>query len=177
MWILIASILAALLLIGGGIVLYNYLRLRGARFVKCPENQKTEAVQVNEVSAALHACVGNPSLELRECTRWPEMKDCGQQCLQQIASAPEDCLVRNVVAQWYKDRKCVVCGSRFGVVHWHDHPPALLHQYGRTVQWTEVPLARLSEYLDTHDPVCWNCHIVESFRREHPELITYRKER
>lgn len=29
----------------------------------------------------------------------------------------------------------------------------------------------------SHQPVCWNCHIVQTFRREHPEMIVERKER
>ena len=28
--------------------------------------------------------------------------------------------------------------------------------------------------LDSYLPVCWDCHIAESFRREHPELVTDR---
>ena len=28
--------------------------------------------------------------------------------------------------------------------------------------------------MGTHLPVCWNCHIAESFRREHPELVVDR---
>lgn len=177
MWFLIASIYAVLLLVAGGVATFTYLRYRGARFVKCPENQKLEAVMVDAGDAAFSAAIGNPHLKLAECTRWPEMKDCGQDCLKQIEYGPEACLVRNVVAHWYKGRRCIVCGQTFGEIQWHDHAPALLDTGGRTVQWSEVPLARLTEYMDTHEPVCWNCHIVESFRREHPELITYRKER
>lgn len=177
MWILIASILVALLLIVGGIAAFAYFRYRGARFVKCPENRKTEVVTVDAGEAAFSAALGHPHLRLVECTRWPERKDCGQDCLQQIEYAPEDCLVRNVVAGWYKDERCAVCGHPFGVIHWHDHKPALADDNGRTVQWNDVPVARLMEYLETHRPVCWNCHIVETFRHEHPELVTYRKER
>lgn len=177
MWTLIASILLAVLLVVGGIAAFTYFRYRGARFVKCPENQKREIVTVDAGEAAFSAAIGNPHLYLSECTRWPEMRDCGQDCLKQIEYAPADCLVRNVVAHWYQDRHCAVCGHVFGVIHWHDHAPALVDRDGRTVQWSEVPLARLVEYLESHDAVCWNCHIVQTFRHEHPELITYRKER
>ncbi len=177
MWILLASILLAALLLVGGIAAFNYLRYRGARVVKCPENQKTEAVKVCAGEAAFSAAIGNPQLHLSECTRWPEMKGCGQDCIKQIEYAPEDCLVRNVVAHWYKDKRCAVCGNVFSVLHWHEHAPALVDADGQTVLWSEVPLSKLVEYLETHDAVCWDCHIVQTFRREHPELITYRKER
>ena len=177
MWTLVASIYGALMLAVGGIAAFTYVRYRGARFVKCPENHKIEAVAVDAGKAAFSASIGNPHLVLAECTRWPEMKGCGQECLRQIEYGPEACLVRNVVAHWYNGRRCAICGDSFGEIHWHDHAPALLDHDGRTVQWRDVPLAQLTAYLDTHDPVCWNCHIVQTFRLEHPELITYRKER
>lgn len=177
MWILVASLLAVFVVVVGAVAAFNYFRYRGARFVTCPENQRTEAVRVDAGEAAVSAAMGNPHLILSECTRWPELKDCDQDCLKQIEYAPEDCLVRNVVANWYKDKKCVACGTQFGEIHWHDHPPALAGDDRRTVQWSEVPLAQLVQFLDTHDPVCWNCHIVETFRRQHPDLITHRKER
>ena len=177
MWILLASFLVAIVVVSGGIAVYTYVRYRAARFVKCPENHRIEAVSVDAGEAALTAAIGNPQLRLAECTRWPEMKDCGQECVRQIEYAPEDCLVRNVVANWYRDKCCAVCGHTFGVVHWHDHAPALVDDQGHTVLWSDVPLAQLMTYLETHDAVCWDCHIVQTFRHDHPELVTYRKER
>ena len=177
MWILIASMFAVVLLVVGGVALFTYLRYRGARFVKCPETRTVTAVTVDAADAARSAAIGNPQLHLSQCTRFRGIPRCDQECLRQIEYAPEDCLVRNVVSHWYKDRQCAVCGNVFGEIHWHDHKPALLDREGRTVQWSEVPLVDLVEYIDTHQPVCWNCHIVSTFRHEHPELITYRKER
>jgi len=40
-----------------------------------------------------------------------------------------------------------------------------------TVQWHEVPAEKLMTMLSTHPPVCWNCHIAESFVRKHPDLV------
>ena len=177
MWILSAFLLGVVLLVVGCIAVFTYLRYRGARFVKCPETHTIAAVTVDAGDAALSVAIGNPRIHLSQCTRWPAAPECDQECLRQIEHAPEDCLVRNVVSHWYRDRQCAICGETFGEIHWHDHKPALIDREGRTVQWSEVPLADLVEYLDTHQPVCWNCHIVASFRHEHPELVTYRKER
>jgi hypothetical protein len=177
MWIPIASLLGVVLLVVSGVALYTYLHFRGARFVKCPETHAITAVTVDAGDAALSAAIGNPQLHLSQCTRFEGTPTCDQECLRQIEFAGEDCLVRNVVSHWYKDRKCAVCGHAFGEILWHDHKPALLDRDGRTVQWSEVPLAELVDYLDTHQPVCWNCHIVQTFRHDHPELVTYRKER
>jgi hypothetical protein len=32
----------------------------------------------------------------------------------------------------------------------------------------------LQETFATHQPVCWDCHIAQTFRREHAELVTDR---
>jgi len=66
--------------------------------------------------------------------------------------------------------KCVYRHQPFSEIHWHDHPPALVDERGKTMQPTEVPLENLQQTLSTHWPVCWNGHIGEAFRRLHPEL-------
>lgn len=55
-----------------------------------------------------------------------------------------------------------------------ERKPALMSPERRTVEWHEVPAETLPEVLSTYRPVCWSCHIAESFRREHPELVIER---
>jgi hypothetical protein len=62
----------------------------------------------------------------RACSRWPVRGRYGQPCLDELEAAPDECLVRNILARWYEGRQCVYCGCRFGDLHWHDHKPALL---------------------------------------------------
>lgn len=154
--------------------LRTYFKFRGKRIVSCPENRKPAAVSVAAGKAALEATLHSPHLELSECSRWPEMAHCGQQCLSQIQEAPQACLVSNIVNRWYEGKNCVYCHKPFGEIHWHDHPPALVSEQRKTKQWNEVPLEQLQQTLATHLPVCWNCHVAETFRREHPELVTDR---
>src|SRR5512140_986836 len=90
-----------------------YLRFRGTRLVTCPETQKTAAVEVDAVRAAL-STVGKHDLELKQCSRWPGNQSCGQECIAQIEAAPEDCLVRTVLTKWYAERNGVVCGRALG---------------------------------------------------------------
>ncbi len=66
------------------------------------------------------------------------------------------------------------CHKPFGEIHWHDHPPALLNKERKTVQWNEIPAENLQAALGTHRPVCWSCHMAETVRREHPELVVDR---
>ena len=151
-----------------------YLQFRGNRLVTCPETRRPAGVRVAAVEVAEGFLVGRPQLRLSECSRWPERADCGQDCLSQVEADPQKCLVWNIVNQWYAGKSCVYCKKPFGEIHWHDHRPALVDQDLKTVQWTQVPIEQLPELLDTHRPVCWDCHIAESFHREHPELVTDR---
>jgi hypothetical protein len=152
----------------------TYLRFRGKAIVVCPENKQPAGVQVNALSAALTAVGGRLELRLSECTRWPEKQGCGQQCLAAIEASPESCFVRSILTQWYRDKSCVYCQRRFERITWADHEPALVSPEGATVEWRDVPVERLDEVLASHKPVCWNCHVAESFRREHPDLFTDR---
>jgi hypothetical protein len=54
-----------------------YLWLRGKRLVTCPETQKPAAVEVAAGEAAVGAFLTEPTLHLRECSRWPEREGCG----------------------------------------------------------------------------------------------------
>jgi hypothetical protein len=163
-----------------------YLRFRGKRLVMCPETQKPAAVEVDAKAVAKEAvfgdlalswklrAAGKPGLRLRECSRWPEREDCPQNCLSQIEAAPEQCLVRNIVTQWYAERPCVFCGRPIREIDWLEHRPALLSPDRRTVEWSQVPAEKLPDVFQTHAPVCWNCHVAESFRREHPDRVVDR---
>jgi hypothetical protein len=150
-----------------------YRRYRGKRLITCPETQKPEAVEVAVRKGAVKSLFG-PELRLKDCTRWPERADCGQTCLSQVEEAPEDCLVTNIVARWYEGKPCAYCGKPFANLEWHQHRPALLDPQGHSVQWHQIPAQTLLDVFQTHKPVCWQCHVRESFRQEHPELVTDR---
>lgn len=86
-----------------------YFGYRGKRLVTCPETHKTEAVDVAAGEAAVSAFLSDPALHLKQCSRWPKRENCDQDCLQQIEADPENCLVWNVVSQWYQGK--VVCNA------------------------------------------------------------------
>jgi len=153
-----------------------YLKFRGQRLVSCPENHRPAAVRVAAGKVALKTMVGNQQLTLSACSLWPERETCGQECLAQIEEAPKACLVWTIINRWYQGRACVYCHKPFGEIHWHDHPAALLNGERKTVQWNEIPADKLQEALGSHRPVCWSCHMAQTFRREHPELVVDRPE-
>lgn len=157
------------------IVLRVWRRYRGARVITCPETQRPAAVHLDTRHVAFTTLTsGAPHLRLSDCTRWPERRNCGQECLRQIEASPEDCLVRTMLTHWYEGKACVFCGKALDHLDWLQHRPALRSPDRVTREWSEVPAETLPDVLATHQPVCWDCHIAESFRREHPDLVTDR---
>ena len=150
----------------------TYLTYRGTRVVTCPETDAPAAVAVDAAFAAMsQASFGSPELRLAACSRWPERQACGQECLAQIEEAPEACLVRSMAERWYTGRRCVFCGRLFGELNWADHAPALRAPGGETVPWNTIRPEELPAVFASHAPVCWSCHIAETFRRRYPELV------
>jgi hypothetical protein len=153
-------------------VIGAWRKYRGKMVIICPETRKPVAVKVDVGRAAITSVLRDPDIRLISCTRWPERQDCGQECVLQIELAPEDCTIRTILAKWHQDKLCVFCRKPFELF---GHNLALLDPTsGETVECTAVPPEKLSGTLASHAPVCWNCHIVETFRRMRPELVVDR---
>ncbi len=148
-----------------------YFRLRGTRVVTCPADQTQAAVDIDARKAATSAVFGSPSFALTTCSHWPERRACGQECLRQIEAAPLDCLVRTRLATWYAGRTCALCQRPFGAIDWYERRPALLSPERITRVWPDVDAAHLDDVLRSSKPVCFDCHVAETFRRTHPELV------
>ena len=153
-----------------------YFKFRGKRLITCPETRTPVAVDVDVKHAAYSAVrARRPDLRLSSCSRWPERQDCDQDCVLQVRMAPAEGRIRTILAEFYNGKKCVFCGRSFvaeGLLF--DHNPALLGLDGITVAWTDVSPEKLPDVLATHKPVCWNCHISETFRREFSDLVVDR---
>jgi hypothetical protein len=174
-------ILAAILVLvigsavfGGVFAFRNYVRYRGQRLVTCPETQQPAAVHVNAAKAATTALIGKQEVRLDQCSRWPERRSCGQDCLGEIKADPEHCLVWNIVAAWYKGKSCAYCQKPFEDMQWHDRHPALLSPERIATQWNEVAPEQLPKIFESYLPVCWNCYIAETYRRKNPDRVLNR---
>lgn len=174
-------ILAAILVLvigsivfGAAVAFRSYLRYRGQRLVTCPETHQPAAVHVNAGKALSTTLIGKQEVRLDQCSRWPEKRNCGQECLSQVNADPEHCLVWNIVAAWYKGKSCAYCQRPFGEIHWHDRHPALLSPERIAKQWNEIPAELLPGVFETHLPVCWNCYIAETFRRQNADKVLNR---
>jgi hypothetical protein len=152
-------------------------RWRGTRIVTCPETERPAAVDMDLRYVIAGSIAGRPELRLRDCSRWPQRKGCGQTCLTQIEESPDSCLVRTMVQRWYDDRTCAYCRRAFGRIRWNDHKVGLRSPDGRFREWSEVPAATLPEILLTHEAVCWNCMVADGIRRRLPDLFMKRAPR
>ncbi len=140
-------------------------KFRGDRVITCPDNREPAGVVVDARHAAASSLLGAPELRLSECSRWPEKAGCGQPCLGQIAAAPEDCLVRNMLTRWYEGKACVSCGRPFAGVEWNVAKPAVRRPDGISVDWSQIPAPELPGMLKSGQPICFACHTA-SFVRE-----------
>jgi hypothetical protein len=156
------------------LVAHSYWRYRGKRVITCPETNRSAAVEVNAGRAMRTAAIGRLELRLSECSHWPEKENCGQECVRQIEASPEDCLVRNIFQKWYLDKACAICRKKLDQADWMEHQPTARNSENITFELRDFAPEKLPEVLATHQPVCWNCHIAETFRREHPDLVVER---
>jgi hypothetical protein len=141
--------------------------------VTCPETQHPAAVKVDNWSALLAPATAPHHQHLCACSRWPERRDCGQQCLCQIEEDPDAHRVWTIAAHWYEGKDCAYCGRRIELTHL-EHTPALLDTEKKLSPWSGVPTEKLLDALSASQPVCWNCYVTESFIREHPDQVVVR---
>lgn len=79
---LIGAILAlAALFILAPVTLHVYGRYRRRRALRCPETGRLTPVQINAGRAAKTSLFGEPKLRVKNCARWPEKRNCAQECL------------------------------------------------------------------------------------------------
>jgi hypothetical protein len=153
------------------LALREFVRYRGTRVVTCPETRQAVAVRVDNRHAASTVARGELDLRLQSCTRWPENRHCGQECLAQIAESSEGCLVRTMLMRWYDNAFCELCRQPIDPIHWGDNKPAMLTPEGRTIEWKEIAPETLPRVLATHHPVCWSCHVARTFHERFPDLV------
>jgi hypothetical protein len=173
-WLAFGVLLLLSLIPLAWVTLRTYRKFRGTRVITCPETGCAAAVEVDKRHAAATSVVGETELRLTSCSRWPEREGCGQECLAQIEAAPEGCLVRSMLVEWYQGSTCAVCQKEIPEISWSENKPALLTPEGKTIEWSEVRPEDLPRVFDTHQRVCWNCHIAQSFRAQFPGLAVER---
>lgn len=151
---------------GWSTIVNTWRNYRGVHVITCPENHDFAAVKVDLLK---------PDLKLKTCSRWPEKKGCDEACLAQISSSPGACRLRSIVTTWYEGKSCHFCAKPVEQIVWHERPPAVLLLSGETREWKDIRPEELPKVFATADPVCWACHIVETFRHDYPERVIERR--
>ena len=165
------GLIAVLAIFGATRLVSAWLKYRGRMVITCPENQRPAGVSVDTRHAAATGIGRRPELRLADCSRWPERAGCGQDCLRQIETAPEECRVRTILTRWYAGKTCAWCGRAIGEIHTGERKPAVLTPDRMSVEWKDIPAERLDEILATALPLCFGCHIANTMVREHPDLV------
>lgn len=166
-------LLGVVVAIYAGMALRTYFRMRGTRVVVCPETDKPAAVEVDAAHAAVTAVWERPELQLESCSRWPERKDCNQACTSQIAIAPQETLEFQMVRRWYEGKNCAICRHAIPELHHAGPRPGLMNMASPThdiVTWVDIPAESLPAVFETHLPICSNCQVAETFRRQFPNM-------
>jgi hypothetical protein len=78
--------------------------------------------------------------------------------------------------QFFEGKPCAACSRPIPPVHAGELRPGLLNaEKHEAIPWEDIPVANLSTTLEGHVPICSNCLIIETFRRQHPDLVVDRR--
>lgn len=146
-------------------------RYRGIRVVTCPETRRTVAVEVDAAHAAMSDAWDTLDLRLKSCTRWPDRAGCDQDCLAQIAANPDQTRLEAILNDCVEGERCALCARPIPPLSRLGHRPAFRAPDGKTIGVDDVAPELIYEIVNTHAPVCWDCHVAETFRREHRDLV------
>ena len=81
-WIVLVAVLAvAFLYVLMPLVADTFRRFRRPRMLSCPETGGPAEVGIDASRAALSSAFGEPQLQVKSCSLWPERDRCKQHCL------------------------------------------------------------------------------------------------
>ena len=90
-------------------------------------------------------------------------------------SNPHDATTTAALKHYFEGKQCADCGRTIPPVHVGElHPGLLDTNTHEAIAWDEISAANLSATLGSHVPICSNCVTIETFRRQHPELVVDR---
>ena len=145
-------------------------KFHGQMLVSCPENRNSAAVKLSLLRAAAGEFINRPDLDLKDCSRWPERRDCDRSCLPQIEENPDEHRVWTIASKWFEGKRCTICRKPLETVSHADHAPALMRKSDRkTVEWRSLQPEQLPQAFAECVPVCWSCHMTETILRKFPD--------
>jgi len=173
--LIILLLLVMVLVTYAAITVATWLRLRSPHIVSCPENHEPATVSVDVPHAVLTALWEAPELRLQSCSRWPEHAKCKEECVTQIAEAPDNTRATSLLRLFFAGKQCMLCHREIPPVRAGVPKPGFLNAISHEIlAWESISPRELSEIFRTHLPICSNCQILETFRHEHPDLVVDR---
>ena len=174
---MLSAFLIALFIIGGIIFigmplafsLQSYYKNRGRRAIICPENHQPAGVEVDRKFAFWTAFRGQEHTRLGSCSRWPQMHECGQECLAQIDPTPEN--IERLLKNSYEGKVCGVCGRFLNPSDWQQGRLAFRDENFKLVEMRNIELDQLQSAVDSMRPLCWSCHQEEKERQAQPHRV------
>jgi hypothetical protein len=92
-----------------------------------------------------------------------------------VKSNPHDAATTAQLRHFFEGRPCAACSRPIPPMHAGELRPGLLNATTReAIGWNDIPAANLSTTLQSHVPICSNCLILETLRRQNPELVVDR---
>jgi len=89
LWVLVFLVCACVVLLLPALWRFEiYHRFRGNRAVTCPTTKQQVAVSFDARHAAVTGSVTKPDLRLDNCSQWPAMARCAQDCIPEALEAP-----------------------------------------------------------------------------------------
>jgi hypothetical protein len=149
--------------------LQSYFKNRGRRSVTCPDNHQPVDVEVDRKYTFWTAWRGKEHTRLQSCSRWPEMGDCGQECLAQVDPTPEN--IERLLTKWYDGKACTICGRLLIPTDWRRGRLAMLNENFQLVEMRQFNLVDIPSAMEELRPLCWNCHQEERARQARPHRV------
>lgn len=172
------------LFIVGGIILIGlpvtfslqaYYKNRGRRSVICPENHQSVNVEADRKFAFWTAFRGQEHTRLQSCTRWPEMHECGQECLVQVEPTPEN--LDRLLTKWFDGKPCSICGRLLTSADWRFGRMGFLNEDFELVEMRQLDLDSLGSIAQPTRPLCWSCHQQEKQRHQPIPVASFDREK
>ena len=97
-----------------------------------------------------------------------------------VATAPAGTRTGDLLRAWFANKSCTICERPIPPIQRIEQHPGLMNPESPShdvVTWEQFARdERLPELLETHLPVCANCVMAETFRRQYPDLVIDRGE-
>jgi hypothetical protein len=89
-WIVVAAIIAvAVCYVLLPVVADTFRRFRTKKSLRCPETGREAEVGIDAGRAALTSAFGRALLRVKNCSLWPERKECAQDCVRSESEVEE----------------------------------------------------------------------------------------